>query len=135
MAKTLSNTSVFLGGNIVLRQEGIKKLRRFFIYLLTVLVFFSGIFFIVWEEIYIMKLTYEIHQLRRNLKELNFNNKKLKFEISTLSSLSRIEKEAVSILNLKSPESEQVKVIVSSSPDPMKLFFDVSLGERLIEDK
>jgi len=62
-------------------------------------------------------------------------NKKLKFEISTLSSLSRIEKEAVSILNLKSPESEQVKVIVSSSPDPMKLFFDVSLGERLIEDK
>lgn len=135
MAKTLSNTSVFLGGNIVLKQEGVKKLRRFFIYLIIVLIFFSGIFFLVWEEIYIIRLTYEIHQLGRNLKELNFKNKKLKFEISTLSSLSRVEKEAASNLSLKTPAPEQVKVLVSSSPDPMKVFFDISLVERLIENK
>ena len=133
MAKTFSNTSVFLGGNIILKQEGVKKLRKFFIYLLIVLVFFSGIFFLVWEEIYIMKLTYEIHQLGRNLKELNLKNKKLKFEISNLSSFSRVEKEAASRLNLKTPEPEQVKVLFSLSSDPMNLFFDLSLEKRFGE--
>ena len=133
MAKTFSNTTVFLGGNIILKQEGVKKLRKFFIYFLIVLVFFSGIFFLVWEEIYIMKLTYEIHHLGRNLKELNFKNKKLKFEISNLSSLSRVEKEAARRLNLKTPEPEQVKVLFSSYSDPMKLFFDLSLEKRFGE--
>ena len=133
MAKTFSNATVFLGGNIILKQEGVKKLRKFFIYLLIVLVFFSGIFFLVWEEIYIMKLTYEIHQLGRNLKELNLKNKKLKFEISNLSSFSRVEKEAASRLNLKTPEPEQVKVLFSLSSDPMNLFFDLSLEKRFGE--
>ena len=133
MAKTFSNATVFLGGNIILKQEGVKKLRKFFIYLLIVLVFFSGIFFLVWEEIYIMKLTYEIHQLGRNLKELNLKNKKLKFEISNLSSFSRVEKEAASRLNLKKPEPEQVKGLFSLSSDPMNLFFDLSLEKRFGE--
>ncbi len=133
MAKTFSNATVFWGGNIILKQEGVKKLRKFFTYLLIVLVFFSGIFFLVWEEIYIMKLTYEIHQLGRNLKELNLKNKKLKFEISNLSSLSRVENEAASKLNLKTPQPEQVKVLFPSSSDPMNLFLNLSLEKRFDE--
>ena len=80
-----------------------------------------------------MKLTYEIHHLGRSLKELNLKNKKLKFEISNLSSFSRVEKEAASRLNLKTPEPEQVKVLFSLSSDPMNLFFDLSLEKRFGE--
>jgi len=111
LAKTLSNPGILLGENIALRQEGVKVLRRFFIYFTIVLVFFSGIFFLAWQQIYIMKMTYEIHQLRRSLKELSFKNIKLKFEISSLSSLSRVEKEATESLNLRPPAFDQVKII------------------------
>ena len=111
MAKTLTSTGVFLGEKFTLRQEGIKKLKRFFIYLSVILIFFSGIFFIAWQEIYIMKMTYEIQQSRLSLKELTLRNKKLKYKISALSSLNRIESEATKKLSLKTPKSDQVRVI------------------------
>ena len=111
MAKTLSGPGIFLGENLALRQEGVKVLRKFFIYFTIVLVFFSGIFFLAWQQIYIIKITYEIHQLRRSFKELSFANKKLKFGISSLSSLSRVEKEATGSLNLKTPAFDQVKIM------------------------
>lgn len=111
MAKTLTSAGVFVGEKFTIRKEGIKKLRRFFIYLSIVLIFFSGIFFIAWQEIYIMKMTYEIQQLRLSLKELTLRNKKLKFKISSLSSLSRIENEATKNLKLKTPTADQFRVI------------------------
>jgi len=98
VGKTFSNADGFFVENLMLRQESVKKLRGFFIYLLIILIFFSGIFFMAWQEI--------------------VKNKKLKLEISALSSLSRVEREAVENLKLKVPTFEQVRIIEKKQSKP-----------------
>ena len=81
--------------------------------LLTLLVFFLmvGFLFYVWSRIRVIQIGYEISNALKEGKGFIDTNKKLRLEIATLKSYTRIERIAMEELRMAKPKPEQVIVI------------------------
>ena len=104
------------GDRILWTGEGFKsrpKGRRLnLLILFTLLIFFiGGSLFYVWSRIQVIQLGYEISDALKEERALIEANKKLRLEIATLKSYSRIEKFAMEELRMAKPKPEQVIVI------------------------
>jgi len=75
------------------------------------LFFIAGSLFYVWSRIQVIQLGYEISNALKEKRVLTEANKKLRLEIATLKSYSRIEKLAAEELRMAKPRPEQVIVI------------------------
>jgi cell division protein FtsL len=73
--------------------------------------FIGGSLFYVWSRIQVIQLGYEISNAIKEERVLTEANKKLRVEIATLKSYSRIEKLALEELRMAKPKPEQVIVI------------------------
>jgi cell division protein FtsL len=105
-------------GDRVLWTEGNSKVRPKriklnLLILFTLLMFFliGGSLFYVWSRIQVIQLGYEISNVMKEERTLTEANKKLRLEIATLKSCSRIEKLALEELKMAKPKPEQVIVI------------------------
>jgi cell division protein FtsL len=105
-------------GDRVLWTEGDSKVRPKriklnLLILFTLLMFFliGGSLFYVWSRIQVIQLGYEISNAMKEERTLTEANKKLRLEIATLKSYSRIEKLALEELKMAKPKPEQVIVI------------------------
>jgi cell division protein FtsL len=105
-------------GDRVLWTEGDSKVRPKriklnLLILFTLLMFFfiGGSLFYVWSRIQVIQLGYEISNAMKGERTLTEANKKLRLEIATLKSFSRIEKLALEELKMAKPKPEQVIVI------------------------
>ena len=105
-------------GDRVLWTEGDSKVRPKriklnLLILFTLLMFFliGGSLFYVWSRIQVIQLGYEISNAMKEERTLTEANKKLRLEIATLKSFSRIEKLALEELKMAKPKPEQVIVI------------------------
>jgi cell division protein FtsL len=70
-----------------------------------------GSLFYVWSRIQVIQVGYEISNALKEERALAEANKKLRLEIATLKSYTRIEKIAVEELKMSNPKSDQVIVI------------------------
>lgn len=70
----------------------------------------------VWQRVMIVELGYEIERLRQERTELTHKNAELLTEVSSLTSLTRIEKIALSNLNMKRPEKGAVIIVRDIKP-------------------
>ncbi|MBI5182223.1 MAG: cell division protein FtsL [Nitrospirae bacterium] len=75
----------------------------------------------VWQRVMIVELGYEIERLRQQRTELSRKNAELLTEVSSLSSLPRIEKIALSNLNMKRPEKGSVIIVRDIRPAPVMI--------------
>jgi cell division protein FtsL len=71
----------------------------------------GGSLFYVWSRIQVIQLGYEISNALKEGRALFETNKKLRVEIATLKSYTRIEKLAVEELKMSKPTPDQVIVI------------------------
>jgi cell division protein FtsL len=92
------------------RPKGI-KLNFLILFTLLMLFFIAGSLFYVWSRIQVIQLGYEISNALKEKRVLTEANKKLRLEIATLKSYSRIEKLAAEELRMAKPRPEQVIVI------------------------
>jgi cell division protein FtsL len=105
------------GDRILWTGEGFKsrpkgtKLNLLIFFTLLILFFIGGSLFYVWSRIQVIQLGYEISNVLKEERALIEANKKLRLEIATLKSYSRIEKFAVEELRMAKPKPEQVIVI------------------------
>src|SRR4030043_261886 len=104
------------GDRILWTGEGFKsrpKGRKLnLLILFTLLIFFiGGSLFYVWTRIQVIQLGYEISNVLKEERALTEANKKLRLEIATLKSYTRIEKLAVEDLKMAKPKPEQGIVI------------------------
>jgi cell division protein FtsL len=81
----------------------------FLILLLPFLI--SGSLFYVWSRIQVIQVGYEISNALKEERALAEANKRLRLEIATLKSYTRIEKIAVEELRMSNPKPDQVIVI------------------------
>lgn len=65
----------------------------------------------VWQRVMIVEVGYNIEMLRKERAELSRRNAELLTEVSSLSSLKRIEKIAASDLGMKRPEKGSLIVV------------------------
>lgn len=70
----------------------------------------------VWQRVMIVELGYEIERLRQERTDLTRKNAELLTEVSSLASLPRIEKIALSNLNMKRPEKGSVIIVRDIRP-------------------
>jgi cell division protein FtsL len=92
------------------RPKGI-KLNLLVLFILLMLFFIGGSLFYVWSRIQVFQLGYEISNALKEERTLTEANKKLRLEIATLKSYTRIERLAVEELRMAKPKPEQVIVI------------------------
>ena len=92
------------------RPKGI-KLNILMLFALLMFFFIGGSLFYVWSRIQVIQLGYEISNAIKEERVLTEANKKLRVEIATLKSYSRIEKLALEELRMVKPKPEQVIVI------------------------
>jgi len=92
------------------RPKGI-KLNFLILFTLLMLFFIAGSLFYVWSRIQVIQRGYEISNALKEKRVLTEANKKLRLEIATLKSYSRIEKFAAEELRMAKPRPEQVIVI------------------------
>jgi cell division protein FtsL len=92
------------------RPKGI-KLNFLILFTLLMLFVIVGSLFYVWSRIQVIQRGYEISNALKEEKALTEANKKLRLEIATLKSYSRIEKFAAEELRMAKPKPEQVIVI------------------------
>jgi cell division protein FtsL len=92
------------------RPKGI-KLNLLILFTLLLFFFIGGSLFYVWTRIQVIQLGYEISNVLKEERALTEANKKLRVEIATLKSYTRIEKLAVEDLKMTKPKPEQVIVI------------------------
>lgn len=81
----------------------------FFILFLVFLI--SGSLFYVWSRIQVIQVGYEISNALKEERALSEANKRIRLEIATLKSYTRIEKIAVEELGMGKPKPDQVIVI------------------------
>ncbi len=67
--------------------------------------------FFVWSRIQVIQLGYEISNAVKDGRSLAEVNKKLRLEIATLKSYTRIEKIAIEELGMSKPRPDQVIII------------------------
>ena len=92
------------------RPKGI-KLNLLVLFILLMLFSIGGSLFYVWSRIQVFQLGYEISNALKEERTLTEANKKLRLEIATLKSYTRIERLAVEELRMAKPKPEQVIVI------------------------
>lgn len=78
---------------------------------LIVLSFIGSSLFYVWSRIQVIQVGYEISHALKEEKALVEANKRLRLEILTLKSYSRIEKIAAEELRMAKPKPDQVIII------------------------
>jgi cell division protein FtsL len=113
MSKTMGkngNRILWTGEDSKVRPKGI-KLNLLILFTLLMLFFIGGSLFYVWSRIQVIQLGYEISNALKEERVLTEANKKLRLEIATLKSYTRIEKLAVEKLRMAKPKPEQVIVI------------------------
>jgi cell division protein FtsL len=81
----------------------------FFILFLVFLI--GGSLFYVWSRIQVIQVGYEISNALKEERALAEANKRMRLEIATLKSYTRIEKIAVEELGMGKPKPDQVIVI------------------------
>ncbi len=93
------------------RKGGGSPLRKllFFGLLLSLLV--GASLFYVWTRIQVIQLGYEMSKALKENRELTEANKRMRLEVATLKSLSRIERIAIEELRMVKPKPDQVIVI------------------------
>jgi cell division protein FtsL len=79
--------------------------------LVLLLFLIGGSLFYVWSRIQVIQLGYEISNALKEEGALAELNKRLRLEIATLKSYTRIEKFAVEELRMTKPKPDQVIVI------------------------
>ena len=113
MVKTVNrseNRILWTGEDSKIKSEGL-KLRLIILFAVLMLVFIGSSLFYVWSRIQVIQLGYEISNTLKEERVLTETNKKLRLEIATLKSYTRIEKLAVEELRMAKPKPEQVIVI------------------------
>jgi cell division protein FtsL len=113
MSKTMGkngNRILWTGEDSKVRPKGI-KLNLLILFTLLMLFSIGGSLFYVWSRIQVIQLGYEISNALKEERVLTEANKKLRLEIATLKSYTRIEKLAVEELKMAKPKPEQVIVI------------------------
>jgi cell division protein FtsL len=81
------------------------------LFLVLLLFLIGGSLFYVWSRIQVIQLGYEISNALKEERALAELNKRLRLEIATLKSYTRIEKFAVEELRMTKPKPDQVIVI------------------------
>ena len=97
-------------------DEGVKPkaaAKRSKLLLLTLFIFCLIVvsLFYVWSRVQVIQLGYKISSALKEEKKMTEGNKRLRLEIATLKSYSRIEKLAVEELKMTKPTADQVIVI------------------------
>jgi cell division protein FtsL len=113
MSKALDKNGdriLWTGEDSKVRPKGI-KLNLLILFTLLMLFFVGGSLFYVWSRIQVIQLGYEISNTLKEERTLTETNKKLRLEIATLKSYTRIEKFALEELRMAKPKPEQVIVI------------------------
>jgi cell division protein FtsL len=88
-----------------------RSANRIFLFLVLLLFLIGGSLFYVWSRIQVIQLGYEISNALKEERALAELNKRLRLEIATLKSYTRIEKFAVEELRMTKPKPDQVIVI------------------------
>ena len=88
-----------------------KSPNRIFFFILFLLLLIGGSLFYVWSRIQVIQLGYGISNALKQERAWVEANKRLRVEIATLKSYSRIEKLAVEELRMAKPKPDQVIVI------------------------
>jgi len=88
-----------------------RSANRILFLLILLLFLIGGSLFYVWSRIQVIQLGYEISNALKEERALAESNKRLRLEIATLKSYSRIEKFAVEELRMTKPKPDQVIVI------------------------
>ena len=88
-----------------------KSVNRIFLFVLFLLLLIGGSLFYVWSRIQVIQLGYDISNALKAERTLVEANKRLRVEIATLKSYTRIEKLAVEELRMAKPKPDQVIVI------------------------
>ena len=113
MAKKINKNEdriLWTGEDSKTRPKGI-KLNLPILFILLMLFVIGGSLFYVWSRVQVIQLGYEISNALKEKRVLTEANKKLRLEIATLKSYSRIEKFAAEELRMAKPRPEQVIVI------------------------
>ena len=99
-----------LGQQIVKeRSVAWKQEFKHYVLIVSALVFFSLLF--VWSRIGVVQVGYEISHANKVYQNLNKENQRLRVEVASLKSPSRIEEIAKSRLDLMHPTPEQIIII------------------------
>jgi cell division protein FtsL len=101
---------LWTGEDSKVKPKGI-KLNLLILSSLLMLFFIGGSLFYVWSRIQVIQLGYEISNAMKEERALTESNKKLRLEIATLKSYTRIERLALEELRMAKPRPEQVIVI------------------------
>ncbi len=101
---------LWTGEDSKVKPKGI-KLNLLILFSLLMLFLIGGSLFYVWSRIQVIQRGYEISNAMKEERTLIETNKKLRLEIATLKSYSRIEKLALEELKMAKPKPEQVIVI------------------------
>ncbi|MGA2463977.1 MAG: cell division protein FtsL [Thermodesulfobacteriota bacterium] len=88
-----------------------RSANRILLFLVLLLFLIGGSLFYVWSRIQVIQLGYEISNALKEERALAELNKRLRLEIATLKSYTRIEKFAVEELRMTKPKPDQVIVI------------------------
>ena len=88
-----------------------KSVNRIFFFVLFLLFLIGGSLFYVWSRIQVIRLGYALSNALKVERTLVEANKRLRVEIATLKSYTRIEKIAVEELRMAKPKPDQVIVI------------------------
>jgi len=88
-----------------------RSANRILLSLVLLLFLIGGSLFYVWSRIQVIQLGYEISNALKEERALAELNKRLRLEIATLKSYTRIEKFAVEELRMTKPKPDQVIVI------------------------
>jgi cell division protein FtsL len=88
-----------------------RSANRILLFLVLLLFLIGGSLFYVWSRIQVIQLGYEISNALKEERALVELNKRLRLEIATLKSYTRIEKFAVEELRMTKPKPDQVIVI------------------------
>ena len=88
-----------------------RSANRILFFFILLLFLISGSLFYVWSRIQVIQLGYEISNALKEERALAESNKRLRLEIATLKSYTRIEKFAVEELRMTKPKPDQVIVI------------------------
>lgn len=101
---------------ILWMDEGLKpkaaaKRAKLLLVTLFILCLIVASLFYVWSRVQVIQLGYQISSALKEEKKIIDANKRLRLEIATLKSYSRIEKMAVEELKMTKPTADQVIVI------------------------
>jgi cell division protein FtsL len=88
-----------------------RSANRILLLIILLLFLIGGSLFYVWSRIQVIQLGYKISNALKEERALAEANKRLRLEIATLKSYTRIEKFAVEELRMTKPKPDQVIMI------------------------